>query len=119
MKENNYNLFYDYTTNIKENEKRTKKYSLLSTYYYYPTAYNTNIKNINVDSIFFDKRIKERKEAFNKICNSINKILSRYKDNKIKIVKTYNKENNNLNVKNENKNENRIAEHLINTFSKE
>lgn len=121
MKENKYNLFYDYsnTSNIEENEKRTKKYSFLSTYYYYPTAYNTNIKNINIDSISFNERIKERKESFNKICNSINKILSRYKDNKIKLVKTSIKENNNLNVKNVNLNLNRIAEHLINTFSKE
>ena len=121
MKENNYNLFYDYSniSNIKENIKKPKKYSLLSTYYYYPTTCNTNIKNINIElnSISFNERIKKRKEAFNKICNSINQILSKYKNNKIKIEKASNKDNNYLN--NENQNVNRIAEHLINTFSKE
>ena len=61
-----------------------------------------------------NKSIKERKERFNKICDSINKILSRYKKEKIS-----NKENEDLNIEDKNKNINRIAEHLIKTYSKE
>ena len=129
MKELNYynerkcnNLFYDYSNsynieNIKENKTLQKNKSYLSNFYYYPNYAKNNI-NIELNSKSLNKSIKERKEKFNKICDSINEILTRYKKEKIS-----NKENNkdylNVNIADRTQNINKIAEHLIKTYTKE
>ena len=128
MKEKKYNLFYDYSNssnveNIKENYIHSKTESFLSNFYYYP-KYNNNSHNIKLglNSTSLNKIIKERKEAFNKICSSINNILHRYKNNKNNYEdEISNKENKEINInhRNKNSNVNRIVEHLIRTFSKE
>ena len=132
MKEINYynerkcnNLFYDYSSsynieNIKEDKTLQKNKSFLSNFYYYPNYNKNNINNINIElnSKSLNKSIKERKEKFNKICDSINEILTRYKKEKLS-----NKENNkdylNTNIEDRNENINKIAEHLIKTYTKE
>ena len=113
MKEKKYNLFFDYLNSY--NAEHIKK-----------NIYRQNNKNINTEynSISLKEKIKERKKAFNNIFISINKILNKYKNNNNinNINNESNKENQDINIKtklNNNKNVNRIAEHLINTFSKE
>ena len=113
MKEKKYNLFFDYLNSY--NAEHIKK-----------NIYRPSNKNINTEynSISLKEKIKERKKAFNNIFISINKILNKYKNNNNinNINNGSNKENQDINIKtklNNNKNVNRIAEHLINTFSKE
>ena len=79
---------------------------------------NTNIK-IELNSSSLNKIIKEKKETFNKICDSINKILNKYKYNKKDSNKNIIKESNDLIKINKKDNINRIAEHLIKTYTKE
>ena len=126
MKERKYNLFFDYLNsfnaeNIKKNIYRFSNKTLISNNLNYNNN-KTNSKNINTEfnSASLKERIKERQQAFNKLCFSINKILSKYKSNN-NIVHESNKENQDLNIKKKcnNQNVNRIAEHIINTFSKE
>ena len=126
MKERKYNLFFDYLNsfnaeNIKKNIYRFSNKTLISNNLNYNNN-KTNSKNINTEfnSSSLKEKIKERQQAFNKLCFSINKILSKYKSNN-NIVHESNKENQDLNIKNKcnNQNVNRIAEHIINTFSKE
>ena len=130
MKEKKYELFYDYLNsfnaeNIKEN-KHLSNIKISSSNIQNYSNYKSNSKNTNneLNSINIKERIKERQKAFNKIYLSINKILSKYNSNK-NICNESNKENQDINIKNSNNtqnnnnNANRIAEHLINTFSKE
>ena len=126
MKEKKYNLFFDYLNsfnaeNIKKNIYRFSNKTLISNN---PNYHNnkTNSNNINTEfnSSSLNERIKERQQAFNKICSSINKILNKYKSNN-NITHESNKENRDINTTNKfnEQNVNRIAEHIINTFSKE
>ena len=126
MKERKYNLFFDYLNsfnaeNIKKNIYRFSNKTLILNNLNYNNN-KTNSKNINTEfnSSSLKERIKERQQAFNKLCFSINKILNKYKSNN-NITNESNKENQDINNKNKcnNQNVNRIAEHLINTFSKE
>ena len=137
MKRNNYyierkcNLFYDYSNSYNAENIRIipKNKSFLSNFYYYPnnninTNNNKKCNNINIEmnSSSLSKSIKERKEKFNKICNSINSILSKYKKERIKNNDDYKnliKKNKYSNLENKSLNANRIAEHLIKTYSKE
>ena len=133
MKRNNYyierkcNLFYDYSNSYNAENIRIipKNKSFLSNFYYYPNnSNNKNCNNINIElnSTSLNKSIKERKEKFDKICNSINKILSRYKNERNKNYdeyKTLTKKSRYSNINNKSLNANRIAEHLIKTYSKE
>ena len=132
MKRNNYyierkcNLFYDYSNSYNAENIRIipKNKSFLSNFYYYPNNNNKNCNNINIElnSTSLNKSIKERKEKFHKICNSINKILSSYKNERNKNCdeyKTLTKKTRYSNLDNKSLNANRIAEHLIKTYSKE
>ena len=127
MKEKKYNLFFDYLNSfnaehIKKNIYHPSNKTSLSNISNYINNNKIYSKNINPEynSISLNEKIKERKKAFNNIYISINKILNKYKNNN-NIINESNKENQDINIKNKlnNKNVNRIAEHLINTFSKD
>ena len=141
--EEKYDLFFDYNNNsdyenniIKNNNKTYcinndnynnipnfyNNYSISNNYYNsfnksYNEAQPTNI-NLIFNSSCLNEYIQNKKEAFNKLSNSMNKIINKHKIENNDYNLLYNKQNKKLNYNNK-KNLNNIVDHLIKAYSKD
>ena len=138
-------LFYDYSNNFnyKNNSNKENKeihysntdyyskidnnyenYSINNNYYSSDKCYNEDSSSvINIKSVFNSNTLKDyiknKKEIFNKISNSMNNIINKHKKEEDKYNFLYKFENHKLDNKNNDENLNKIVDHLIKAYSKD
>ena len=138
-------LFYDYSNNFNYNNKSNeenkeihysnteyyskidnnyKNYSINNNYYSSDKYYNEESSSvINIKSVFNSNTLKDyiknKKEIFNKISNSMNNIINKHKKEEDKYNFLYKIENHKLDNKNNDENLNKIVDHLIKAYSKD